>query len=41
MDADRGHKLSLRSCRFRVVATFQGDFWYYKIDGWARGRANQ
>ena len=33
-EADRGHKWSLPTCRFPVVAPFQGDFWYYKVDGW-------
>ena len=42
-EVDRGHKWSLPTCRFPVVAPFQGDFWYYKMDGWRGGgvgRAN-
>ena len=25
--------IGVTSCRFPVVAPFQGDFWYYKMDG--------
>ena len=25
------------SCGFHVVTAFHGDFWYYKMDGWAGG----
>ena len=25
------------SCCFQVVTAFHGDFWYYKMDGWAGG----
>ena len=32
-----GHKWLLPTCRFPVVAPFQGDFWYYKMDGWWGG----
>ena len=35
-EAHRGHKLSLPSCHFRVVAPFQGD-WTSGITKWLNG----